>query len=77
MEASGAAGMSVDVRQKIIDALGGGNYAALALDNPPLIDSFDPLVPRADAALDAPTAMAMGADDQPYPFYGRARVQWR
>ena len=76
-QASDGAGMPIDVRQKIIDALGGSNYPALALDNPPLIEKYAPLAPRPDAALDTPTAISAGADDQPYPFYGRARVSWR
>lgn len=80
-EASDQAGKTIDIRQKIIDqftALGfTGDYPALHDDNPPLIDGYPPLQARGDAAMDAPTNIDTRADDQPFPFYGRARVFWR
>jgi hypothetical protein len=32
---------------------------------------------RAGAASDAPTAVDLRADDQPFPPYGRIRVGWK
>lgn len=79
-QASGQSGQSLDVRQLIIGSL---RSAGLRTDgpafleaHPPVIDAVAPLVPRADAAQDSPSAVAAGADDQPYPFAGRVRVWW-
>jgi hypothetical protein len=74
-------GATVDVRQKIVDALTALGFAgtppALQADHPPIIDSYAPLAPRADAAQDSPTLLTPKADDQPFPFYGRVRVYWQ
>jgi hypothetical protein len=79
--ASSQTGTLIDVRQQIIDtlkALGFTNdVPALHVDHPPIIDSYAPLAPRADAALDTPTRLVTAADDQPLPFYGRARIYWQ
>jgi hypothetical protein len=79
--ASGQAGTMIDVRQKIIDTLNGLGFTndipALHVDHPPIIDSYAPLAPHADAALDTPTLLKPMADDQPFPFYGRVRVYWQ
>jgi len=73
-------GGTLDVRQLIIGELKArnvtGDVTALHEDHPPVIDTYAPLVPRADAAADAPTSIST-ADDQPYPFHGRARVYWQ
>ena len=80
-QASEESGSSLDVRVRINDALRNrgitSDVPALHEDHPPVIDQYVPLVPRADAALDAPSAIVNGADDQPYPFYGRVRVYWQ
>ena len=79
-QASDQSGVAIDVRTTIIADLRANGFTndvpALHADHPPVIDSYPPLALRADAALDAPTAIATGADDQPYPFAGRARVWW-
>ena len=80
--ASGQLGHSIDVRQAIIDALKSRGIDAstapsLQPDHAPLIDAYPPLLPRAGADEDAPTAVEAAADDQPFPFYGRARVTWK
>jgi hypothetical protein len=73
-------GPPIDVRQKILDALHGfgfnGDYVALHPDQSPFIDTYPALKPRAGASSDSPTELVTGADDQPFPFYGRARVFW-
>ena len=73
-------GGTLDVRALILAELKsrgvGGDIVALHEDHPPVIDTYAPLQPRADADQDAPTATA-NADDQPYPFHGRARIYWQ
>ena len=73
-------GQSVDVRKEIVKLIAGmglsTDASALQADHPPYVDAYAPLQPRAGADQDAPTAIDAGADDQPYPFYGRARVAW-
>jgi len=80
--ASTQLGMSVDVRQAIIDALKSKGLdasasPALQADHPPHVDAYAALQTRTDADKDAPAQIAAGADDQPYPFYGRVRVAWK
>ena len=81
--ASGQLGVSIDVRQGIIDALTkrGLNTAAqapaLQPDHPPLVDAYGPLQTRPLADRDSPTSIEPRADDQPFPLYGRARVAWK
>ena len=50
---------------------------ALQSQNNPLVDAYAPLLPRAGADADSPTAIDTGADDQPFPCYGRVRVAWK
>jgi hypothetical protein len=80
--ASGQLGQSIDVRQQIIDALQGAgfdvsNAPAMQADHPPLIDAYAALQTRAGADQDAPTAIDARADDQPFPLYGRVRLEWK
>jgi hypothetical protein len=81
--ASDQYGQSIDVRQKLIDIAVSQGYSnaasnpALAADNPPRIDHYDALKPRAGADKSAPTAIITGADDQPFPFYGHVRATWK
>ncbi len=80
--ASEQLGEPVDVRQKLIEVAKAQGFdnadtvPALSADSPPRVDHYDPLVPRPGADQDAPTAIVTGADDQPFPFYGRVRVGW-
>ena len=79
--ASEQLGQPIDVRLKIIDLLkrqgvDGTKMASLQEDHPPRIDAYPALQPRAGADQDAPTAVISGADDQPFPLYGRASVGW-
>ncbi len=78
--AGGQLGQSVDVRQEIIKlAKGMGlntDVPALQPDHPPHVDGYVALHPGSGANLDSPTKIALHADDQPYPFYGRFRVAW-
>jgi len=72
----------IDVRQALIDLLtpsfpDASHIPALQPGNNPLIDAYPPLLPRAGADADSPTAIDAGADDQPFPFYGRVRVGWK
>jgi hypothetical protein len=80
-EASAQYGQTIDVRQTALTALAKegftGDIVALHADVPILVDQYPPLAPRAGADADAPTAIVTGADDQPFPFYGRIRVAWR
>jgi hypothetical protein len=80
-EATSQYGTSIDIRQKIIDSLASegftGDYPALHLDNGPIIDTYMPLVPRDNADADSPSTIVTGADDQPFPFYGRVTVSWK
>jgi len=39
--------------------------------------AYDALQTRAGADQDAPTQLTSGADDQPFPLYGRVRVSWK
>lgn len=72
-----------DVRAALINTLqqsgfpNAGQAPALQADHPPLVDADPPLLPRAGAAADSPTAIDTAADDQPFPFYGRGRVAWK
>jgi hypothetical protein len=77
--ASGQVGASIDVRQALINALGANAASAPALqpDHPPRMDAYAALTMRAGADQDTPTAIDTGADDQPFPFYGRVRVTWK
>lgn len=79
-EAADQTSSSMDLRQKIIDALASygmtGDYQALHKDNPPIVDECGALTPNTGASDDAPTVITTGADTQPFPFYGRARVSW-
>jgi hypothetical protein len=77
--ASGQLGQPIDVRMAIIQDLGSSAASAPALqvDHPPRVDAYAALQPRAGADGDAPTAIDAHADDQPFPFYGRARVAWK
>ncbi len=80
--ASGQLGASIDVRQGIIDALkarglDASQAPALQPDHPPLVDAYAPLQPHPGADQDAPTALDLKADDQPFPLYGRVRVFWK
>jgi hypothetical protein len=80
-EASSQYGQTIDVRMAALEALAQqgftGDIPALHEDVPLIIDQYAPLAPRASASADAPTEIATGADDQPFPFYGRVRVSWR
>jgi hypothetical protein len=49
----------------------------LADDHPPRVDAYPALQTRAGADSDAPTAVDLRADDQPFPLHGRIRVGWR
>ena len=80
--ASGQIGATIDVRQAVLDALkaqgiDATNAPALQLDHPPRVDAYDALQTRAFADQDAPTLLTAGADDQPFPLYGRVRVGWK
>lgn len=80
--AGGQLGQSVDVRKevmKIAKSLGldPDNAPALKEDHPPRIDAYPMLQPRAGADKDGPIGVDSKADDQPYPFYGRATVSWK
>ena len=81
--ASSQLGQSVDVRQAIIDALQqrgltqAASAPALQESNPPLIDAYAALQTSTGADQDAPTQVAVGADSQPFPLYGRVRVAWK
>ena len=71
----------IDVKQKIYDGI---PFCALAvhcyyegIENNPLIDQYPPLYPPGDAIIDSPIGiMTNGADNQPFPFYGRVKVSW-
>jgi hypothetical protein len=80
-EASSQAGVDVDVRQLIVDALTQAGLPADAVALRPetasVIDEYMPLQPRGSADADSPTAVIGSADDQPFPFYGRARIGWK
>jgi hypothetical protein len=80
--AGGQLGQSVDVRQAIIDilkkkGLDASQMPALQPDHPPRIDAYPALQTRPGAEADAPTAIEVGADDQPFPLHGRIRVGWK
>ncbi len=74
-------GQSVDVRKEIVkiaQKLGASTTApAIQEDHPPHIDAYALLTMRPDADQDAPTAVTANADDQAFPFYGRAKVGWQ
>jgi hypothetical protein len=79
-EAQSQLGGNIDIRQLIIDTLAELGFTAdiMALheDVSPIIDIYAPLMPRPGADADSPTEIVTGADDQPFPFYGRVRVSW-
>lgn len=80
--ASGQLGQPIDVRQAIIQLLArkgidGSKMPSLQPDHAPVIDAYPALQPRAGASADAPTAIDAGADDQPFPLYGRAFAGWK
>jgi hypothetical protein len=80
--ASNQLGTTIDVRQALIDMLrptfpDADQIPALQAQNNPLVDAYGTLLPRAGADADSPIAIDIGADDQPFPFYGRARVAWK
>ena len=66
----------VDVKQMIYNQIPFKlKYAGI--ENNPLIDQYPPLSPPAAAAADSPAGITTnGADDQPFPFYGRVKVWW-
>lgn len=75
-------GQPIDVRQALIQIASqinpfAGQAPALQPDHPPLVDAYPLLPTRAGADADSPTAIEAGADDQPFPFYGRVRVAWK
>jgi hypothetical protein len=76
--ASAESGKPVDVKARIYDTLhSSANYLPyVGIDNDPLIDSYPALHPRPGADLDTPVGITQSADDQPFPFYGRATVSW-
>lgn len=80
-EASSQAGVAVDVRQQIIDALMQqglpGDAVALRPETATIVDNYMPLQPRGAADADGPTGVTGSADDQPFPFYGRVRIGWK
>lgn len=81
--ASSQVGATIDVRTAIINALvargltGASSAPALQVDHPPVIDAYAELQTRPGADQDAPSQIQEGADDQPFPLYGRARVGWK
>lgn len=80
--ASGQIGATIDVRQAVLDVLkaqgiDATNAPALQVNHPPRVDAYDALQTRAFADQDAPTLLTAGADDQPFPLYGRVRVGWK
>jgi hypothetical protein len=80
--ASGQVGMSIDVRQEILDILAqkgvdGSTIPALGIDHPPRIDAYAALHTRPNADQDSPIAIDARADDQPFPLYGRVRAAWK
>ncbi|HEY6176218.1 MAG TPA: hypothetical protein VIX73_17305 [Kofleriaceae bacterium] len=80
-EASSQAGVDVDVRQLIVDAVTQqglpGDAPALRAETATVVDEYMPLQPRSSADSDSPTAVIHSADDQPFPFYGRVRIGWK
>jgi hypothetical protein len=80
-QASGQIGQTIDVRLLALDALTKagitGDITALHSDAAIIVDQYAPLAPHAGASADSPTEIIAGADDQPFPFYGRARVFWK
>lgn len=80
-EASSQAGTQVDVRQLIVSTVESqglpGDVPALQPETATVVDEYKPLEPLAGADADSPTALIDGADDQPFPFYGRVRIGWR
>jgi hypothetical protein len=80
-EASMQLGSQIDVRQLIVNALAQQGFSpappAVQPDASPIIETFAPLAPHAHADQDTPTSIVTGADDQPFPFYGRVRVAWK
>jgi hypothetical protein len=68
-----------DIRQAIRDKTHGILPYAAKADNDPFIDEYDALHTRPGAAMLRPTdrVITQGADDQPFPMYGRIQVQWR
>ena len=79
--ASSQLGATIDVRQAIISALqargfNASNSAALQPQNSPLVDAYAALATEPGADQDLPTQVVGGADDQPFPMYGRVRVGW-
>ncbi|MFL5312146.1 MAG: hypothetical protein ACJ79H_17065 [Myxococcales bacterium] len=80
--ASNQLGQTIDVRLALIQSASAfspsaSQAPALQPDHPPLVDTYGPLLPRAGADADSPTVIDAGADDQPFPFYGRVRVGWK
>ena len=80
--ASSQLGQSIDVRQAIIEALktrglDASSAPSLQIDHPPRVDAYAALQTRPGADQDSPVQIVTGADDQPYPFYGRVRVSWK
>jgi len=77
--ASNQLGQSIDVRLEIIKLLGqsaASPMLALQANHPPVVDAYPALQTRPGADADAPSAIDNGADDQPFPLYGRIRVRW-
>jgi hypothetical protein len=65
----------IDVKQKIYDMI--YQLYNTAIERSPYIDQYPPLYPPGDATADSPIGITTnGADDQPFPFYGRIRVSW-
>jgi hypothetical protein len=79
-DASGAGTTSIDVRARAVAALRamGLPVTSVAFEaaTAPYIDAYAPPAMRPDAARATPTGVTAGADDQPFPFYGRVTVRW-
>lgn len=77
--ASDQAGKPTDVKAIIYDRLHqkGLYLPYIGIENDPKIDSYPALHPRPGASAEGPIGVTAGADDQPFPFYGRARVAWK
>lgn len=79
-DAEGAGNTSIDVRERVLAVLRaqGLSTSNVAFDaaTAPYIDAYPPLAPREGADRSSPTGVVTGADDQPFPFYGRVTVRW-
>jgi hypothetical protein len=79
-QASEQLGMPVNVKDRIHQLLEDRNwyiwpYSGINAD--PLIDRYSDLAPRlSGASANSPNGVTVGANDQPFPFYGRIKVGW-